>query len=830
MKRTLAIILVMLSAISAMADSIPSVRVINKGNDKGFVFVSGEEGNAQVLGYSDTGNIDVNNLPDGLKFYLEACKARVENEGQSGRKNVQRAKGSTVPVAPMLTTTWKQDSPYNNACPNGSEVGCTAIALAQVLRYHVNSATCSTTIPGYTTRTNGYVISDITGARTYNWNNMPNSINVFSSSAAKEAISQFVYHVGVSIKTDYGSESGAVLADACSALTQYFGMTYTSHFYVSNTTDYIARLDASLDAGHPVCISGFDSKVGHTFVCDGRNSEGLYHINWGWGGQCDGYYDIDNLNPSNWLASYAFNSDVEMLTGIRIQGTSSTSPLQDLTALYNICNGLEFHCGSAPGLYSQETVDALQSEMTRAKTVLDNSSSYTTSAIAEAYSSLNSRYEAAMNSRAYPDGYYHIVSTLPFSSKKAIGMMPGTSIMVWNTLDNNDNNYLWKLEYDRATKSYACHNVANGGSILDINQEIAVHTGSDESLQYFLSLDSRSFDETMDCYNEAIHHYNSTATYGYLHPSGHGNGSGMDGYVIGWSGTEAASLWRLELVEEFDETAEDRKVKMQNLIAAAESIYNDEKPAEAVGLITSVDQLSSPYTDPSEGSLAELLDGSSSTFWHSNWQGGDVPEGTHYLQVDLTEALEGDILLSMTRRSTAKSDHITQFLVKASITPDEEASWSEVATVDLPYSSNNEKLERTFTLPEAYRYLRFYIMDTKGEVGDRGYGHMGEFQLYEAPDGDQTEKLAELEKAITTAKAATRPSEGDIKALQAAIRAFFGNGDVNADHAVTISDVVRIIEVLNGRATDTLGTADLDGSGTVTRDDMELEAGILINK
>ena len=38
---------------------------------------------------------------------------------------------------------------------------------------------------------------------------------------------------------------------------------------------------------------------GHAFICDGMDAKGYLHINWGWGGYCDGYYQISALEPAD---------------------------------------------------------------------------------------------------------------------------------------------------------------------------------------------------------------------------------------------------------------------------------------------------------------------------------------------------------------------------------------------------------------------------------------------------------------------------------------------------------------------------------------------------
>ena len=56
-------------------------------------------------------------------------------------------------------------------------------------------------------------------------------------------------------------------------------------------------LKSDLNLNRPVWYRGKGSGGGHAFVFDGYDSNNYFHVNWGWGGYCDEYYLIDNLNP-----------------------------------------------------------------------------------------------------------------------------------------------------------------------------------------------------------------------------------------------------------------------------------------------------------------------------------------------------------------------------------------------------------------------------------------------------------------------------------------------------------------------------------------------------
>lgn len=158
--------------------------------------------------------------------------------------------------------------------------------------------------------------------------------------------------------------------------------------------------------------------------------------------------------------------------------------------------------------------------------------------------------------------------------------------------------------------------------------------------------------------------------------------------------------------------------------------------SENMGLVTNVSQLSSPYTEPTEGSLAELLDNNAETYWHSIWTGGEVAPHTHYLQVDLTESVNENICMQVTRRQSV-NDHISQWGVYGSNSATAaDSDWEDLASVSMPYVSNTEtRISAPFDT-KGYRYLRFYIDNTTGEDNGptRGFGHLSEFRLYKVSD------------------------------------------------------------------------------------------------
>ena len=322
----------------------------------GFVLVSGDDCVIPVLGYSATTHFVTKEMPKHVRAWLQACEEEIrwwknQNAGSSqafwpmletGHMPEPQVETS---VSPLLTTTWNQSPYYNALCPYDSAfdalvvAGCVAISTAQVMKYWnypatgygSNTYTCSTTIDGVT-----YTYPNLTadfGATTYDWANMPDALTAVSSPTEVNAVATLVYHVGVAdemVYSPFGSGTSDLDGDdylrpsSLASLVRYF--KYRPDLAVLTRDDYsdaefCARLRAELDQSRPTILHGYDEEGGHSFVIDGYNNDGLFHVNWGWGGHYDGYYPMGSLNPgadgigSN--PSGTFNEYVEVLIGIQ---------------------------------------------------------------------------------------------------------------------------------------------------------------------------------------------------------------------------------------------------------------------------------------------------------------------------------------------------------------------------------------------------------------------------------------------------------------------------------------------------------------------------------
>ena len=315
-------------------NTTPAVFVFNS-TDEEFVLVSAEDDARAVLGYSDEGTFDANNIPENMQFWLkmyaDEMRSATEAKGKVNRREVikhpknqqifrgprwREAKGERrkaeaeeeayPTIAPLLgETIWGQGTPFNNKCPqiNGERAvtGCVATALSQIMYVH-KYPTKGTGSHSYTTETEGLTVSANFGNTTYDWANMiPNYKGSYTTTQAN-AVATLMHHVGVAADMDYTVDgSGAVSSIALAAITEYFGYNKAINvlpkdFLKEETT--LQTVASDLQAGRPVYISGSTvNQEGHAFVCDGMQSDGYLHINWGWNGMANGYFALSALAP-----------------------------------------------------------------------------------------------------------------------------------------------------------------------------------------------------------------------------------------------------------------------------------------------------------------------------------------------------------------------------------------------------------------------------------------------------------------------------------------------------------------------------------------------------
>ena len=334
--------------------------VFNAKGDKGFVIVSGDERAKPILGYSDHGSFDYDNMPAAMKCWFDQYAAEIDMLDQEPVQQFSAPK-STNSVLPFIKTQWGQENPFNVQCPelNGEYclVGSMATAMAQVMYYYrLPNIFNSLTINGYTTTTN-HIQVPVLYATPLNWDAMK------------------LYYEYYSDPTDASSQAVAKLMRLSAQVNKSdFDLTYTKSYnlidrYVnwlqfSHSARTLWRTDYSkaqwenfilteLQAKRPVLYVAETHDIAHAFLCDGYDGNGYYHINWGLRGWYDGYYQLSTLDPAITNMPYHYNLMLSHRIVIGLEPSSSgTTPRNDVAEVISCTANSETYTRGSSGAFA----------------------------------------------------------------------------------------------------------------------------------------------------------------------------------------------------------------------------------------------------------------------------------------------------------------------------------------------------------------------------------------------------------------------------------------------------------------------------------------------
>lgn len=321
----------------------PAVYLFSTGAN-GFMMLPADDTAVPVLGYGDSPLTDATELPSNVAWWLSEYGRQIEYAASHPETEIIREpntlKASRPAISPMVTSRWNQSAPFNAQCPtvNGRRTvtGCLATAMAQIMYYHKYPAAGT----GEISYTDSYENSYSMTFGAFDWNNMIDTYTYSGSSAnftsaQGDAVAFLMKSCGYASRMSYSTAgSGATTPNGVAALKTYFG--YNPNLYSADRSYYgIDEWNELIynnlrDCG-PVLYTGasFDGSEGHAFVCDGYSSDGFFHINWGWGGMCDGFFRLTALNPDavgiGGGSGLGFNFYQDAILGIQPESTAPRS-------------------------------------------------------------------------------------------------------------------------------------------------------------------------------------------------------------------------------------------------------------------------------------------------------------------------------------------------------------------------------------------------------------------------------------------------------------------------------------------------------------------------
>lgn len=313
--------------------------VFNAGDNGGFVIVSGDERLGTILGYSTEGSFDEKAVPDNMRFWLEGIDKTVEAMATSADRYAEEQtlasrRAPKAAIAPLIKTKWSQHWPYNLQTPekDGQHcvTGCVATSMAMLMNYWQYPSATAKTIPAWSglaavpagTKIEWSNMSDYYGGE---WGNMFidsedtyfKEVDAPTTETQQQAVATLMKMCGMAVNMDYDLEESKAQATApLSALKDYFGyknemkFLYQDNYTIENWEELIYN---ELQQKRPVMFGGvsddFGFTGGHSFLVDGYDGNGFFHINWGLeAGIGYGYYS---------LAAQRFNQQTSAIVGIQ---------------------------------------------------------------------------------------------------------------------------------------------------------------------------------------------------------------------------------------------------------------------------------------------------------------------------------------------------------------------------------------------------------------------------------------------------------------------------------------------------------------------------------
>ncbi|MCQ2311681.1 MAG: C10 family peptidase [Paludibacteraceae bacterium] len=340
----------------------PAFYVFNYGEQNGYVVVSADDRTYDILCYSTSGKYDNAGVHPALRWWLGhyAKEIAMLDSTTTAPKKISHT-ATVTPIEPLLgKIAWDQREPYNDYCPidsldtTKSLTGCVATATAQIMRYWKYPA-CGEGVHSYVwrnwldleqTRYKDYTLTTDYSLVSFDWDNMPETFGKDYTQQQASAVANLMLACARGSKTLFGGEfvggSSAWTDDMGYGLQTHLGYVFDKcisrtesieeyekvkgvpiaipiTFNVS-IEDFTAEVNASLEKRCPVLMGGDTPNQGHEFVCDGRDADGLFHINWGWSGNHNNYCTLSALRPEGDRRSFSYHLDA--LIGLRPKTTT----------------------------------------------------------------------------------------------------------------------------------------------------------------------------------------------------------------------------------------------------------------------------------------------------------------------------------------------------------------------------------------------------------------------------------------------------------------------------------------------------------------------------
>lgn len=324
-------------ATARQTTATPPYYIFSRGEGMGFVVVGGDDLLPEIIGYTEVGDFDPDNMPESLRDYLygyelaidryqayveehgEEAAAAVKAKAKARRNSVRRKALATTDLGPLMTSSWEQGWPYWDFCPWDTDnnarslTGCVATSTSSVIHYwrKDNPRYLMTGTHPYTTWTHKLAVDPgYPAGHPMKWELMQDTYvgsNYGSYNDYYTCVSELLAIVGDLVDMDYGSNGSGAQSSMQPTALGAFNLAGENVWYnaVNNMGTWEDWIQDDLQLGRPILYSGYsvdENNVwgGHAFVIDGyRLSDGFYHFDFGWGPNWKGYWALSDCNGFN---------------------------------------------------------------------------------------------------------------------------------------------------------------------------------------------------------------------------------------------------------------------------------------------------------------------------------------------------------------------------------------------------------------------------------------------------------------------------------------------------------------------------------------------------
>lgn len=295
------------------ADTLAPLYIVSRGENAGFVIVSGDNCLPEVIGYTEHGDFNEADMPPALLDMLQGYARLIEEAQAAGAlaRVPAKAPADRISVKPLIESHWHQTAPYNNLAPflpgstDRAVTGCTCTAAVMILHYFRRDLPDELLAATPTYTYGAPVTVSYPKGTPIQWDLMLNSYPSSYPAEMGNAVAVLNAAFGAGIWQTYGTSTSGQIMSIVDGYNTYFNLSSTCEYQNSiSQTTWETRIYNNLINKQPMVYAGVhESQGGHAIILDGYNApSNLFHFNFGWGGQGDGYYTLDAQTGINGFA------------------------------------------------------------------------------------------------------------------------------------------------------------------------------------------------------------------------------------------------------------------------------------------------------------------------------------------------------------------------------------------------------------------------------------------------------------------------------------------------------------------------------------------------